>query len=192
MAKENILLIQLSARERKMMIASIILIITVFYTMWYRLQITNIENLKKSISELETQNSSNQSTLATLNLQMQTKTNFTQTSNKKKNQDSEDFWPTNNLAILVKKIAETSAEKSIQLNTIALISNEINEGVVKNTFSIEIKSSFLELAKFLENLEQSAEWLAITSVNITRFENELKECEAIVLLNTFEMTGNKP
>ena len=90
---------------------------------------------------------------------------------------------------MIKGVVETSTEKSFELTRIAIVDSVVDEGVKKSTFSLEVKSPFLALAQFLDTLEQSAEWISIGSVNITRMEKELMECEGSIKINTYEVVG---
>jgi hypothetical protein len=72
------------------------------------------------------------------------------------------------------------ADFSVQKIT-ALQSNKF-EGYTQTLYALEAESNFISIGKFLENLEDSPLLTEVESIDISRIENELKQCKANIRL----------
>ena len=185
--KKTITLLEVSKRERVMLVAVLVGMLTIFYTLLYKVQSKQIVAIEGQINAIKKKGDSDKMTLMGLNQ----KITITKKDNQQSSYNIDELSPASNIAKMIKGVVENSSEKLFQLSRIALETSEIDEGVRKSTFNLEIKSPFITLAKFLDNLEQSADWISIMSIDINRFERELKECQGAVKLNTYEIERDK-
>ena len=181
---KSILHFQISKRERFLMVGIIVTIIFLFYSMWYKKQNIKITKLKQNISKIERTGKSNSSIVKQLKAKMKQKLIETKARTITL---EEELNPTSNIAKILNKVSHDSSKRLIELGSIALMNSKISEQIRVNTFRIQIKSLFIDLSKFLENLENTADWISITAVEISRFEKELSECQGIVFFDTYEI-----
>ena len=75
--------------------------------------------------------------------------------------------------------------KVYRVNRLAMEKQEIKASFSKNTFNLEIETSFLKLGQFIEALEKSDFLLEINSVDVLRVDRELRKCTARIQLNSY-------
>ncbi len=82
-------------------------------------------------------------------------------------------------------IVNSSKNKNFSLQKISLDEQTKESGYKKLLYSLDIESSFIEIGKFLEKLEDAPLLTEVTSVEIKRIDNEMKRCLAQIRLYSY-------
>lgn len=72
-----------------------------------------------------------------------------------------------------------------RVNRLSLDSAEEKQGLSKNTFSLEIETSFSNLGQFIEKLEASNFLVEISQIEVSRLSKELRQCVAKIQINSY-------
>jgi hypothetical protein len=83
---------------------------------------------------------------------------------------------------VVMGIFSGSKEYDFAVQKISALQSNRFEGYTQTLYSLEAESNFIAIGKFLENLEDSPLLTEIESIDISRIENELKQCKASIRL----------
>ena len=75
-----------------------------------------------------------------------------------------------------------SKENDFSVQRISALQSTRFEGYTQTLYSLDAESNFIAIGKFLENLEDSPLLTEIESIDISRIENELKQCRASIRL----------
>jgi|GEM_PF-6943287 len=75
-----------------------------------------------------------------------------------------------------------SKENEFSIQKLAALQSTSFGGYVQTLYSLDVESNFIAIGKFLENLEDSPLLTEVESIDITRIENEMKQCKASIRL----------
>ena len=75
-----------------------------------------------------------------------------------------------------------SKENEFSVQRISALQSTRFEGYTQTLYSLDAESNFIAIGKFLENLEDSPLLTEIESIDISRIDNELKQCRASIRL----------
>jgi hypothetical protein len=75
-----------------------------------------------------------------------------------------------------------SKENDFSVQKISALQSNRFEGYTQTLYALEAESNFIAIGKFLENLEDSPLLTEVESIDISRIENELKQCKASIRL----------
>lgn len=77
-----------------------------------------------------------------------------------------------------------SGEQGLFLvNKLNVLEQENSSTFIKSKISLEVETSFLNLGKFIEEMEKSNYLIEITGVEVTRISEELRKCTAKIFIN---------
>jgi len=82
-------------------------------------------------------------------------------------------------------IVNSSKGNSFALNKISLESQAVENGYKQMLYSLDAEASFIAIGKFLERLEDAPLLTEVSSIEISRIDNEMKRCQAHIKLFSY-------
>ena len=86
---------------------------------------------------------------------------------------------------VISGIVNSSKAKTFSLLKISLDEQTKESGYKKLLYTLEIESSFIEIGKFLEKLEDAPLLTEVNAVEIKRIDTEMKRCQAQIKLYSY-------
>lgn len=185
---DKLITLELQKRERIMVIAAMIFSLFAFYKYIYSFQEKSLLQIEAQIKTLKAKELENEKTLS--NLQIKSSLIATK-PDVQKEQAMEQLNNSNNMSKMLQSIVEGIQNELFALGKISLEGTSVDNKIRKSTFNIALKSSFTNLSKFLDQLEKNSNWLAIEEVNLSRVNRDLRECEGVVRITTYEVMGGE-
>ncbi|MCB0420782.1 MAG: type 4a pilus biogenesis protein PilO [Bdellovibrionales bacterium] len=168
--------LHLSTRERILAGAVIVSLMFGFYKFWFSKQMNEIDRLSREIETIKRTVQTDQQLLQQLHAQ-------SVQNLQKSGKDSrylKYIEASRYLSSLIERLGADKSNQGISLVKMSVSERTKVNDFSKNSFALEIESSFVALGKFLGTIEQSKMLLEVNSVHITRIDNEMKRCVATV------------
>lgn len=168
--------LNLSMRERLLSGAVILSLMVAFYKFWFSKQVVEIDRLKSEAITIEKSMQIEKRVLQDLHA-----ASVRAIQNKKQDQRYIKYLEASRyLSTLIEKLGAEPDTKGIELLKMNVADRKTVNEFQKNTFQIEIESSFVALGKFLGTIDASKLLLEVKSVRLSRIDQELKRCKAVV------------
>ncbi|MBF0360356.1 MAG: hypothetical protein HQK49_05055 [Oligoflexia bacterium] len=83
----------------------------------------------------------------------------------------------------IEQITKNILHNKMKIKTISLLTYKKNLFFNEYQLLLDINSPFLSIGYFLENIENSKMPLNVSSIQISRFQNELQDCRSKIIIN---------
>lgn len=169
-------------REWKLVVVTMVLVSAFGFLKFVVKKTATLNQIQSENSSLQTSIQGSQNLLNQMRIEAATKARASTDQNQ-----SSLLEKNNNFASLLSRLSGDGAQ--FLLNRLVVEEHKEVSGYSRTLFSLEIETTFIELGKFIEGLENSEFLVDFQSLEISRIEQELKRSKAQIKLYSYASRG---
>lgn len=179
---------ELNKRERIIVIVTSLVIFVGFFQYWYFPQNLKVKEMKTKLQTVMNSNLAQDALLKSMQIRQPASVENTSLLGPV----SDYLESSQSLSQFIHALSEDPEKNHLKIHRITVDNPITIEGLNQNKIKVEVETSFLNLGRFLEKLEQSKLLVDIASVEVLRLTDDLRNCVARIDLYSYTQKGVTP